>query len=551
MKPTEHRTLYNGDCNYLFAQDYRPADQREGPYNASALDTHVDLLADSGVDTYVINPNGQVPWYPSRALDHVLTGYTRGDRDYVSPNYPPVSDDFPAERRDQMIDIAIAMLDRLLDLQEAGVDWIAHLAQRARQRGVSPWASIRMNDAHGANSWETSFFNSPPQRDPRYRLKGIPLNPKNEPQRAFQVCDFSHQCVRDYYLTLARELIEDYDFDGIELDWIRYPACCDPTATQQQIDLMTQWTAEVRAIANARKKRCFLGLRIPARLGALRTIGIDVVAMARQGILDFVTLSNFWQTTWDIDYHALRRQLGDDVAIYGGVEGAPNWMFARAPDSDKQYYRLLPTSDELIRGNAAGKLAAGADGIETFNWFCSDVTRPVLQTSRDHPARYEILAETKSLDAMRGKAKHYALSTTVNFWTPRYFESAGQIPALIETGGWKTFHLHMASEPGDAELTLRVQVIIDRTDAPPDLGVSLNGCWPSFDAAPTEELILPTGPYTHHVEQHMGLNYTLPLSAIRDGINELIVYHGSDEGFPFPDREVESVRIVAVELAVT
>ena len=81
MKPTRHRNLFNGDCTFLFFADmYHPRDG--GPYTADVMHRYVDLLADSGVDTFLINSNAQVPWYPSKALPNILTGYKRGDRDF-------------------------------------------------------------------------------------------------------------------------------------------------------------------------------------------------------------------------------------------------------------------------------------------------------------------------------------------------------------------------------------------------------------------------------------------------------------------------------------
>jgi len=71
-----------------------------------------------------------------------------------------------------------AMLDRYLDLVEAGVDWVAETASARRRQGVTRWLSIRMNDAHGANSWEHSYMSCPLQRDPRYRLSARRINPR-------------------------------------------------------------------------------------------------------------------------------------------------------------------------------------------------------------------------------------------------------------------------------------------------------------------------------------------------------------------------------------
>src|SRR5919205_934937 len=62
-------------------------------------------------------------------------------------------------------------------------------------------------------------------------------------------------------------------------------------------------TAPVRELTQKRAKQTGkpypLGLRLPCRLGLLKAIGLDVKAMADAGLIDFVSFSNFWQTSWD------------------------------------------------------------------------------------------------------------------------------------------------------------------------------------------------------------------------------------------------------------
>lgn len=543
-----NRILYNGDCNYLFASDYRRNPDVPGPYTPQVLDDHVDLLADSGVDTYVMNPCGQIPWYPSKRVDHVLTGYTRGNTEYVRDHYPPVGPDFTEEQLQRAMKGCTDMLDRYLDLQEQGVDWLAYVAQACRRRGVTPWLSVRMNDAHGANHWEKSFFNCPPQRDPRLRLEGRPINPRQPNERYLQVCNYACPEVRDYYFAVIEELVEEYDYEGLELDWLRMPLCCNPPASAEEIETITRWHRQIRELTRRRAKKNGrpypLGVRIPARLGALKTHGLDVVSWARQGLIDYVAPSNFWQTTWDIPYDRLRAQLGPDITLYGVVEDAPNWMFA-CGENGAIGYRLLTLSAELMRGNAAGKLASGADGIEFFNFFCSvAVHKNALRTG----ARYDAIAGIADLDLLRGKPKHYALQTTFNYWSPAFFEHAGQLPACVETGGWRRFELAMCREPEGMALT--VQIVIERSETIPDLGVSLNGCWPSFAPEPTDRLLFPTGKLTHLPPQYLGLNYRLPADAIHDGLNEIVVYDGDENRTPHPDRHVRQTRIISVEAAV-
>lgn len=544
-----NRILYNGDCNYLFATDYRREPDVPGPYTPQVLDDHVDLLADSGVDTYVMNPCGQIPWYPSKRLDHVLTGYRRGDAGFVRDHYPPTDENFTEEQLQRALKFCTGMLDRYLDLREQGVDWLAHIARACRRRGVAPWVSVRMNDAHGANNWEKSFMNCPPQKDPRLRLQGRPINPRQPPERYLTVCNYTHPEVRDYNFAVIEELVEDYDYEGLELDWLRTPLCCDPPATAEEIETMTDWHRQIRELTRRREQRTGrpypLGVRIPARLGALRAVGLDIEAMTWQGLIDFVAPSNFWQTTWDLPYDRLRAQLGPEVTLYGVVEDAPNWMFARAEDGTTSY-RLLSLSAELMRGNAAGKLAGGADGIEFFNFFCS---RAVRKNESSAGCCYDAIAGIADLAALRGRPKHYTIQTTFNYWSMPFFEHAGQLPACVETGGWRRFELAMCREPA-AGLELIVQLVVERADQAPDLGVSLNGCWLSFEAEQTDRLLFRTGPLTHLAPQYLGLNYRLPIDAIQDGINEVIVYDADENRTPYPDRQVRQTRIISVELAV-
>ena len=151
---SKHRNLFNGDCTFLFFADVYQA--VPGPYTADVFHRYVDLLADSGVDTFLINPNAQVPWFPSKRLPHILTGYKRGDRDFFRGHYPPFDKDWTPEMLEKRLDGDVNFLNRYLDLAEAGINWIDELSKACRRRTVSPWVTVRMNDMHGANSWENS-----------------------------------------------------------------------------------------------------------------------------------------------------------------------------------------------------------------------------------------------------------------------------------------------------------------------------------------------------------------------------------------------------------
>jgi hypothetical protein len=545
-----HRVMFNGDCTFLFGEAF--ANDPKARYEKQTLHRFIDKLADSGVDTYLCNPNASVPWYPSKRTPTILNGYKRGDTEFFRGMYmnrPWLS----KEQVESRIANDILFLNRYLDLAEAGVDWVAEISTACRRRGVSPWISIRMNDTHGANSWEKAYFNCALLRDPKYRLSGRQPNPRDGVKYIDQALDYAHPEVRDYMMLLIREAIEDHDIEGVELDWFRMVYCMNAPATQEQIDTMTKWHAEVRRLTQAKAKKlgrpCPLGVRVPVRLGQLREIGLDIKAMADAGIIDFVNVSNSWQTSWDVPYEELRHELGPRVAIYGVIEDAPNWMNALDPKTGKKGYRLLSASRELLRGNAASKLVMGVQGIETFNFFCTEEPDHSPEWNK-HPAQYAALKELRDLEGLRGKPKQYSLSTAVGgYQFPRY-EYAEQLPMMIEPDGKKAFRLTMCAEPSDAGLELVVQVVVDKTDAVPELGVSLNGSWPSFAGTATDRLVFPTGMYTHHVPEHRAFDFVLPASRVKDGWNEVLIFNGNHKNATPAERRDNTVRVVGLDLAL-
>jgi hypothetical protein len=550
-----HRNLFNGDCTFLFGDDF-VADPKV-KYDKANLHWFIDLLADCGIDTYVNNPFAQVPWYPSKRTPNILTGYRRGDREFFRRHFRPGA---RKEAVEEAIGVHVRLLNRYLDLAEAGVNWVTEISRACRRRGVSPWLSMRMNDMHGANSWEGSYMNCALQREPKYRLSGREANPRDGVNRMLQSLDYAHKEVRDYMLLCIRELVEDHDYEGLELDWLRCPFCIDAPASLEQIDTITQWHAEIRELTRARSKQTGkpypFGLRIPPRLGQLKSVGIDVAALAVAGVVDFVNVSNSWQTTWDVPYDQLRRELGDRVALYGVIEDAPNWLPAYEPQSQKKSHRLLSASPELLRGNAAGKLALGVDGIETFNFFCSDEkwhsdeAAGLPRTAAERPARYPLLRGLDRLDELRGQPKQYTLATRMGGWQFPLWEFAEQLPALIEPEWKQAFRLTMCAEPADRDLELVIQIVTERTDKVPDLGVSFNGGWPNFTAQETDRLLFPAGRYTHHTSEHRAFNYRCTAPSIREGWNEVLVLNGSHERKTAEERRANTVSVASVELAV-
>ena len=294
-----------------------------------------------------------------------------------------------------------------------------------------------------------------------------------------------------------REVVEAYDFEGLELDWWRNPLCCEPNASAQTVNMITDWIAQIKTLTQRQARKTGrpypLGLHIPGRLGTLKSVGLDVVTMCREGIIDFISPSGFWCTTWDMPHDTLRQQLGDRVVIYGAIEDGVNTLPALDPKHDQSLpMRYLSASPELMRANAAGKLAMGADGIEWFNFYCTDIPRmPGLR------ADYSSMQDIDRLAFLRGRSKHYSLGIGGSNYNLLPFELPAQLPVTLAFNAQHAFRVAMCAEPEQdgSEQAVTIQLIIQAEEEVTVLAVSLNGCWPQLKRDCVTKLLFPCGPH--------------------------------------------------------
>ncbi len=536
-----HRNLFNGDtCTYFYNPEmWQP---EGGPFSAKAIHRYVAMLADKGIDTFIINANASKAWYPSRTLPTILDGYRRGDREFFRGHAICALGPGPMAPADveKFQDNMVRFFNLYLDLVEAGVDWLAETSRACRQRGVSPWVSIRMNDMHGHRNFEGSFFNHPllKRREMRLSHSDYPFIATELTNR--QGLNYARREVRDMLMAQIREVVEDYDFEGLELDWWRQPLCCEPTASPATVAMMSDWFREIRAMTRRRAAatgRPFpLGMRIPGNLGTLRSIGIDVVALCREGTLDFINPSGYWCTTWDMPHDDLRRQLGGNTAVYGVIEDGANALPTRsAAHGFTREMRFVSSSREMASANAAGKLALGASGIEWFNFFCTDQARiPGLVSD------YSILRDIDRIELLRGREKHYTLSYRGATQSEPPFEAAAPVPVVLGKNWRQSFRIPMCAEPADRGLALVVQVVLKRGESFVGMPVSVNGSWPEAQNRESERLLFPCGSLTHHTPEHIGRDFEFPAGLVRDGWNEIVVENGG----------AEPLTIVCVEIAI-
>lgn len=555
----KHRLQFNIDANvwmYKYRTQsalYRPSSRR---LTARDIHRYVDVIADGGIDTLTVNAHTtQFAWYPSRKVPTNLDGYRRGDRSFFFGHI--LGWEMTREQIETYLSEMVHLQDGYLDLVEAGVDWLAETAKACRRRRICPWVSIRMNDLHGATKYpEASFMNCDLYKNPAMRL---------QPRPPFNTAGFNYakREVREYVMAAIRDMVENYDYEGLQLEWNRLPLCCEPGASQKRIDTVTEWHAEIRRLTERRSRKLgkhfALGIRYFGSLDQLRHVGLDLRAMARSGLIDFVVPSNGWQSSWDIPCDELRSELGADVAIYGGIEFAPNYLHGWIPRQEKGnpkigskqaiHYRLTPYCPPLLRGNAAAKLVLGVDGIEVYNFPCADQVHHWPWADEPGCAQYRALRRLNDLSFLRGQPKCYTLPSQTGYYTFPPFENVGPFPAALGPGEQRICRLPLCAEPSNNRLEFVIQVVVGKKDPQPPVGVSLNGSAPRFDGRPDDRLLIPVASMTHHAPGQVGISFRCPVSAIREGWNEVVVMHGSPKNFSV-DQAKESVLVHSLELAV-
>ena len=306
-KPT-YRVLYNYDSGPLFFSKGEPSPEH--------VRITVDEVADGGADVFLVCACDQKTYYASKVWQSHWDGYTEGDRSFFGsiPEH-----NFPSR------EYFVKHMARLAEK----CDYLATALARCRERGIAPGISLRMNDMHDAPWPDSHLFSRFYQDNPQFHLK--PWGGRSWGARGL---DYAHPEVREHYLSLVRELAQGYDFDVLELDFLRFPFYFDRNDVERHCREMTGFIREVREILKSTGRSIALIPRVASSPGAARQLGFDVQTWAREGIVDGITVGNMLTTSWDAAVEQFREAVGPQVAIYASMSVAAERHPGRQKRSD-------------------------------------------------------------------------------------------------------------------------------------------------------------------------------------------------------------------------
>lgn len=369
--------LYNEDDSNRFVLD------PPGQMKPERLDRLVDDLADSQVTVMLICCCAKNTNYPSKAWDVHGVGF-----DPKLDNQQPYFGDTPLGDRETLRRWAHNQQTML----DAGIDPMQRMIDRCRQRRISPWVSVRMNDVHDAYLLNSPLHSRFWKEHPECWRYPNRFNSWND-----RCLNYGLKPVRDRAMALLREVCERYDMDGLELDWNRFPLHFREGEEIAQGKVLTEWMAEVRAVVRQAERRwkhpIWLVARVPARPEVSYGTGLDAIAWAKRGLVDHLIVAPFFSTTdYDIPLEQWLEQLqGTDVGVTAGLE------------IRVQPYPGGPTLENTIerrRGAAMAALARGSQGIYLFNYFDAGTQMPGL------------LREMHSVEALANKDRSYVVTYT-------------------------------------------------------------------------------------------------------------------------------------------
>ncbi len=342
--------IHNEDCTQYFIEESFPADEAGArKYLARYLEAGSENLK-----ILMLNPQGQMASYDSKVLRPAWSVFERNEDGILAYKGKPLP-----ERNSKMY-------DRMREMQTGGIDkdvftiWL----KQCREAGVSPWISVRMNDVHGADDDDGYMMCDLWKQHHEFWLNTYYGKNWNARQ-----LDYAHPEVRKLYMDVIAELLDRYDCDGIELDWMRF---CQVFRYGHEIDdapILTEFIREVRRRCDEKAAavghKVGVAVRVPPDPRDAYGRGFDVEAWLDEGLVDIVTPTVFFCSNWDdVPVHIWRKIIGNRALLTPCVEAGnqpspPYWPQAFGAPFDYALANLY--------------YARGADGIYTFNHFGNNV----------------------------------------------------------------------------------------------------------------------------------------------------------------------------------
>ena len=239
------------------------------------------------------------------------------------------------------------------DLMKQGIDIFEIAIRYLHQAGKRVFLSIRMNDAHYAeNPAINSSFSFQNNCEHTLDCRG-------------QFFDFSQSAVQNYYGAYIEELVKNYQVDGIELDWLRYPTVL-PEDRRKDLSILSNYMKRLQRLIKQHNPNASIAVRVLAEEQQNLSYGLDAAAWVAEGLVDQLTLENSYvPANFEIPISAWRESIAKksvqplSYCLLCGTD----WAVSCVKDYN------IPMNPALVRGFVHECQARETDGIYLFNFF--------------------------------------------------------------------------------------------------------------------------------------------------------------------------------------
>ena len=440
---TKPRLIFYSDARHTHIYAYDP------PLRVEDAVAPVDDVAGTGVDTFVYGFGAGLTMYHNTEVgetwaEHLIKAGVTTFRE------PEIWNSLPFWRA----------YSNIKSLRDRGLDILELLTNRAHDKGMKMWGSIRTNHGQDPAYIDTADNSTFKIDHPELHLKTAPGHPFN----------WAYSEVRAERLALFEEAVTNYDLDGMEVDFVFSPYLFEQGEVQTNARLVTEFMADARRIVDKaaadRGKPVVLGARVLPTPQSNATTGLNIADWIADGLVDFLVPAVYGPMQMDVNFPfewLVDLVTGTSCEVYPALQ---NKVFSVHTSGIHQAERRIyehSATPEHFRAGAAAYWEKGADGIY-LPWFDWPVG----------PNEKQILSEIHDPELLREKSKRYW--TTVRDVDGDYEGYESQLPLTLETGvdaSEQVVHVYLADDhaPGESRLRLKLTGSV----AADVMSVTLNG----------------------------------------------------------------------------
>lgn len=339
----------------LFSNDTTNIVGCVSPYHVEGDELEDDMIRSSvdetiGADVHMLQPGlGWIPWWKSKAYSAIEHYKWWSEKSGMEPH----------EYGKYML---------------SGGDMVEVFVDECHKKGQTPFVSLRLNDGHclefvgiysdPTSVWVPRFY----EQHPEYRL-GSDRRDWDEHVQNWMIPE-----VREYKFEFIRELCENYDLAGLELDFMRHVCLfpLDSSTSHERAEIITTFVGRVRKLLDAAAKpgcRRWLCVRIPAQIEAFDALGINLPELVSAGV-DMINLSGYYYTQQQTDLPKICLMTPETAVYLEMTHCTTTGRTVGKPDRSRTYddFTFRRTTDHQFYTGAHLAYSRGASGVSLFNF---------------------------------------------------------------------------------------------------------------------------------------------------------------------------------------